>query len=289
MPSYWYSQRDCIVKDTDTDEERKQKEFNSKICASKKPYFMTYVYPKLKYENDNYIKNTHSNLIKRFGSYGITSIDDLRKYEPKTEDMEQFLEYYDMLLPVGYNPCVVNRISWYFESYFKDFISNFSKMMKQTSQSRFDYSILKSGVVYSRSDYQKVYDIYREYNRRIEKYQQKKRTEKIEKYDDFMQHNIFVQYFKDECFKICPNSDELCDIVIDICYKRENSKQFAWDICAEKIIDNLLKRNDYKIHYPVLVSTGGEFVFNGNEFVMNEKVIENEEDNGTESDSFEMS
>ena len=48
MPKYWYSYRECIPRENDTQEEARQKEFNRKIVASEKPYFMKYVYPALK-------------------------------------------------------------------------------------------------------------------------------------------------------------------------------------------------------------------------------------------------
>ena len=51
MPSYWYSIRDNMPADEDDEETRKRKEFNKKIAAANKPYFMTYVYPALKARN----------------------------------------------------------------------------------------------------------------------------------------------------------------------------------------------------------------------------------------------
>ena len=47
--------------------------------------------------------------------------------------------------------------------------------------------------------------------------------------------------FENECAKLCQDKDALCDIVLDICYKSNNSKQFAWDLCGEVFIKNLLK------------------------------------------------
>ena len=48
MPEYWYSVRDNMPEENDTEDDLKEKEFNLKITAANKPYFMTYVYPKLK-------------------------------------------------------------------------------------------------------------------------------------------------------------------------------------------------------------------------------------------------
>ena len=52
MPSNWYTLRDNMVNEDDDAEIAEQKEFNLKITAAKKPYFMTYVYPRLRTENN---------------------------------------------------------------------------------------------------------------------------------------------------------------------------------------------------------------------------------------------
>ena len=278
MPSYWYTLHDNKIKETDTKETIKQKEFNFRIAAFRKPYFMTYVYPKLKHENDTYIKNNNRGVIRRFNKFGLKSIEDLEKYENKSESMMKYLDYYYKRLPVGNNPCVVNRISWIFEDEFKNYLSKFSKYLRELNKPIFDYKILKSGASYSKATYQKIFELYKEYKLRVEKYQQKTKIEKIKKHSDIIERFQFVEYFKSECFKVCPNEDELCDIVLDICYVKEKSKQFAWDICGNTILKNLLKHNNNKIHYPQLVREGGEFTYCGKQFVMCEKELEAKSD-----------
>ena len=54
-----------------------------------------------------------------------------------------------------------------------------------------------------------------------------------------------------ECFKICNNEEQLCNIVLDLCYQKNTSKQFAWDVCGDLIIQRLLQKNNYIINYPV--------------------------------------
>ena len=274
MPSNWYTLHDCKIGENDDEETVKQKEFDFKIVASKKPYFMTYVYPRLKSENDTYIRNNNRGVIRRFNQYGIKSIENLQKYPDKTDTMVEYLNYYYKRLPVGNNPCVVNRIAWIFEDVFKNYFSKISKYMREANHSEFDYYILKSGVPYGKATYNKILELYKEYSRRVEEYQKKIRTEKVEKDNEWMERFQFVEFFKSECYKACPNERELCDIVLDICYSREKSKQFAWDICGTTILENLLRRNNNKIKYPQMVSDGGEFTYCGKQFVMCEKEVE---------------
>lgn len=274
MPSDWFTLHECKVNDDDDEETKSQKEFNFKIVAAKKPYFMTYVYPKLKSENDNYVRNNNKGAIRRFNEYGIKSIEDLKNYEGKTKQMIDYCNFYEMLMPVGNNPCVVNRISWIFEKAFKGYLSKFSSFMAATNKSEFDYTIMKSGVVYSKNNYNQILEIYKEYNRRVENYHKRARTEKIDKDSEYAERQHLIDFFKNECYKVCPNEDELCDIVLDICYQKEKSKQFAWDIVGQTILSNLLKKNKNIIHYPKLVDSGGDFTYCGKKFEMCEKELE---------------
>lgn len=266
MPSNWYTLHGSKVAEGDDAETIKQKEFNFKITAVKKPYFMTYVYPRLKSENDTYIHNNNRGVIRRFNQYGINSIEDLENHEDKTDVMNDYLNYYYKRIPVGNNPCVVNRISWIFEKVFKSKTISISK-------TPFNYGILKCGTEYSNEDYKKIRSLYKDYLNKLEKFRINNWNSKLSS-DDYSNNQMILKMaFQKECEKICPNEDELCDIVLDICYSTEKSKQFAWEICGEKIIQNLLKRNNSIIHYPQLVSTNGEFTYCGNQFIMCEKEV----------------
>ena len=269
MPAEWYSLRDCKIIEDDTVEDKLRKEFNKKIAAFRKPYFMTYVYPKLKEENDTYVKNSESGAVRRFFGDGIDGVASL---EGK-ENLQAIYDYYRDLQPVGCNPCIVNRIAWCFEENFNGILK---KMNASTVHVGFDYEILKSGVSYSKVCYNQIYALYREYNRKMERFAAKKRTERIDSFDNYVQHNMFANWFRAQCEMICPNEKELCDIVVDICYCSENSKAFAWDMCGERIIRNLLEKKGWKITYPVLANEDAEFIFAGRKMKMEETFIDND-------------
>ena len=87
--------------------------------------------------------------------------------------------------------------------------------------------------------------------------------------------NVEVQMamFKEECMAICSNEDTLCNIVVDLCYKKSNkSKQFAWELCGEKMVENPLKHHDYKISYPTK-DENGDIEFRGQRFKMEELIL----------------
>ena len=272
MPTYWYNPRDTIARDGDDEQTIKTKEFNHKIVAANKPYFMIYVYPALRTKYLNYIKNNNNGALIRFGNYNINGISDLKSINPRTQEIEDYLSYYRRHFPVGDNPCTINRMCWLFESCFSGFSSQKNKGYI------FDCSILKSNVQYTKSMYDKIAAVYQQYLMRLDNYQRTARNEKIDKDASWLDRHNLIEFFKAECEQICSNEDELCDIIIDLCYKTDRSKQFAWDICGDTILKNLLRANDNTIHYPQCVENEGEFEFCGRQFIMAKKRI-GEEDN----------
>lgn len=266
MPKYWYDKALLKPKETDSYEELAQKEFNAKIVADKKPYFMRYVYPDLMAAYNKYVKDTDKKCIREFKMH----IEDLILKEHKTEEEKNFAQYYEKLMPVGNNPCVVNRICRIIETQFKNFLKSRCK------SSDFDYEILKSGVEYNKNDYNKIARIYEEYITETRLYNQLIKTERPDKDDAALNRLIMQNRFKEECEKICPNEKELCDIILDVTYRTSKSKQFAWDICGETILDNLLRKNGHIIHYPCHVENG-EFEFAGEQFIMCEKQYKEDE------------
>ena len=258
MPKYWYDKSSCNKLPSDTDEQKHFKELCLKIVAENKPYFMKYVYPDLMAKYNKYLKDTNSKCIREFKM----SMIDLINKPNKTIPEKDFIEYYKKLMPVGDNPCTINRIAWLFENTFKSYISEFSKTRE------FDYSILKSGVEYSRNDYQKIAKLKAEYDDSVKYYQQLANKQRLDKDEVSVNRNMMLMKFKSKCEEICPNEKELCDIIVDLCYSSSKSKQFAWDICGEVIIDNLLDKNDRMINYPVLVKSDGDFEFGGEQFII---------------------
>ena len=83
--------------------------------------------------------------------------------------------------------------------------------------------------------------------------------------------------FGSACESICPNALELCEILLDMCYTTNKSKQFVWDVCGDTIIQNLLIKNNNTIHFPVLTETEGEFKFGGESFIIKEKKLREDE------------
>ena len=76
---------------------------------------------------NKYIKDTNSKCIREFKM----SMFDLIEKPNKTIREREFIEYFKELMPVGNNPCTINRISWLFEDTFKSYIDEYRKAAKE--------------------------------------------------------------------------------------------------------------------------------------------------------------
>jgi len=257
MPKEWY--------DFHSAKNSKNKDFNLRILADKKPYFFIYNYPYLMKRYKKYISNSNTNCLIRFG----LDINELIKKENKTQEENTFLHYYNLKMPVFKNKSVMNRICWRLEEEFDNYKLNSSEIV-------FDYSILKSDIEYSKSNFNKIKLLYDDYKDKIKQHTLNSAKEKIEKDEEQVKRYIFKEEFKSKTFQICNNKYELCNIVLDLCYKNNNSKQFAWDICGDIIIENLLKKNNYIVEYPI-EDKNGDIEYCGERFSLYSKEIESEE------------
>lgn len=259
MPKEWH---DRHTVNTMEDEEKRR--FYLSIVADKKPYFMRLIYPALMKQYNAYIKNTTKSALREFSM----TVEELAAIpaEERTERQSDFLRYYEKSMPVGLGDCVMNKICRRFEQEFDGYLG------KHNAETSFDGSILKSGAEYTWSQQSAIQRLYESYNQRLRNYAVFANYERVDEYESFTKLNDMRDEFEGACDEICSNRVTLCDIVIDICYQKSNTKRFAWEMCGSEIIANLLNKNGGVIHFPVQDDEGA-IEFGGRRFSMMEKVI----------------
>lgn len=252
MPKEWHD-RHAVNKI----EDEKTREFYRKVVADKKPYFMRYIYPALTKQYNTYIKNTDRNALREFQM----TVNELMEIPPEelTDRQSDFLKYYDYRMPVGMNDCVMNKICRRFEQEFDGYSG------RHNSTTKFDYTIMKSDDDYAQSQLTAIKRLYDDYNKKLTNYCIFADYERIDKCDSKVALSAMNDEFKKECDRVCPNQAQLCNIILDICYKKSSTRSFAWNMCATQIIHNLLKINNNTICFPVL-STDGDISYCGNKF-----------------------
>lgn len=235
-----------------------------RIVADKKPYFMRYIYPALMRQYNTYVKNTNKTAMREF-QMTVNDMLELPHYE-LTDRQRGFLQCYRNHMPISDNSCVMNRICHRFEDEFDGYLS------RHNSNTNFDYTIMKSGAEYSKSQFNAVLKLYNAYNKRLRSYAIFANYEWVDEYDAFVKMMEMRAEFIQECTRVCVNRFVLCDIVLDICYKKSSTKRFAWDMCGDEIIHNLLGKNNNIISYPTL-DENGDIQFCGNRFSMSQKEV----------------
>lgn len=264
MPREWHDRHSVnMIEDAET------RRFYQKLVADKKPYFMRIIYPALMKQYNTYIKNTNKNAMREFQM----TVDELMEIpaSEQTERQKDFIRYYHSRMPVGNNDCVMNRICRRFEREFDGYLG------RHNADTEFDYTIMKSDAEYSRSQFNAISKLYESYNKRLRNYAVFASYERVDEYDTFSRMLEMRNEFIQECTKECPDRFALCNIVLDICYQKSSTKRFAWEMCGDEIIQNLLKRNGGIISYPTL-DVDGDITFGGNRFtVMKYRLEESDE------------
>lgn len=259
MPKYWYDRAANKLSDDPTEEEVAVREFNLSIVADKKPYFMRYIYPNVMTQYDTYITNANKKCIREFR---VTVEELLRKPQDElTEAESEFIVYYKHRMPVGTHECVMNKICTRFEEEFDGYF------VKNPPDADYDYSIMKSEEEYSDAQRAAVYNLYEQYTKKLRDCVQVCKNERVDEEEFAGRKLIMVNEFSTSCHALCSNSRQLCDILLDICYNKNGTKQFCWDMCGADIIANLLDKNDHTIQY-LQMDDNGEIEYGGKKFTI---------------------
>jgi len=259
MPASWHDHHAANQVPED------RREFYHALVADKKPYFMRYIYPALMRQYNTYIKNSNKNAVREF-CLSVAELEAIPVVE-RTDRMNEFLMYYYRSLPVGVGDCVMNRICRRFEEEFDGFLS------KQKPAAEFDYTIMKSGQEYTKTQARQLQEAYKEFSRRHKDYIVYQQYERVDEYEAIYHSEEIRQDLLRTCSSICGNKYVLCDILLDMCYKRNNTKKMVWDLCGTEIITNLLRRSGGVIHFPCK-DEDGTIEYAGEKFSLHSTVLE---------------
>lgn len=251
MPREWHD-RHAV----NSIEDETKRELYRSIVVDRKPYFMRYIYPALMRQYNTYIRNTNRNALRKFQM----EVSELLQmpYSELTQEQREFLRWYEISMPVGTGDCVMNRICRKFEERFDHVKSRWDRSVV------FDHSIYKTGEEYSVRQYRAVQKLYQEYNNRLKKYKIQSQYDRMT--DDETAAGVIKlkNEFDSACDMICSNRKELSDILVDVCYGKNTTKNFAWTVCGDQIVQNLLDRAG-KFTVPVL-DPDGDIWFRGKRF-----------------------
>lgn len=232
----------------------------NELAATKKPYFMIYVYPELKTKYRELQKYLRVNAPKKCECL------DFELAQSDHPDAPKLLKQFETKSPVTDNGCVVNRIAHYIEKEMADFKE------KAPRGADYDYSILKSNVEYSTTVYNKIKGHLEEYIAETSSFMGKSNSKKIDVDSALEQKRQFIDKFKKKCGKDCPDDEQLTDILVDLIYKDKKSKcGMAWELCGNQITENLRRKANGIATIPVRTNDDNfDLKYNGHYYRMNE-------------------
>lgn len=266
-PKYWFDSYDSRPAPSDSPDVLEEKEFRMQTAAVKKPYFLQYVYPQVQKDYKKYISDTEKKCRIEFGM----SLEELMNRPLKNEEEALFLKYYEKRMPVGTGPSVINRICRMIEDTFDGYLTQVK------CDNEFDWSLLKSGREYEDSEEykknrQKITLLYKQYQTCTSHFMQQAAKEGLKPEDIREQRIVLLKRFRQECLIQCPDTQMLSDITLDITYSSGSSRQFAWDMCGDIFVENLLRKNNGIIRYPVK-DPEGSLTYLGETFAIREKQL----------------
>ena len=179
--------------------------------------------------------------------YGKT-LEELQNAECLTDDEAMFLKNYYKNLPLDMSPSVMNKICWAIEDVFDD--------MKFIPNEQFDYSIVKSGITYDSETYKSILKLYDEYKKQTAVSNKLSVKNSINCDEESTGRDQIMSLFAENCEKICPDEDVLCEILIDAGYSGKVNKNLVWYVSGNVIVKNLLKKNNNLVSYPILDKNG---------------------------------
>ena len=253
-----------MIHESDDEKERERKEFYQTLVCDKKPYFFIYIYGQLKKDYLKLRKKENQRCVWLFGR----TLEEVLA-NPLNEEEEKTKFYYELTRNVDESPSVMNKIAWQVEKEFKNFrVSNLGV--------EDCVSILRTDRKYKNLTYKKIYALYDEYLKIIKSTNDMFLLKNPSGSEKTKVRETQFQNLKIKMLKICPNEEELCNILLDICYeKSDRSKHLVWAICGRQLIINLLNRNGWEVSYPILSNEeDGDFVYKGYNFKIFTKGVE---------------
>lgn len=250
------------------EDEEKQRFYRS-IVADRKPYFMRYIYPDLMKDYRDYLRKTDGAALREFKM----TVDELRAlpYSDLTDRQKEFLRYYDLGMPVGVGDCVMNRICRRFEKEFDGYVGKYSETAE------FDLNILKSGAPYTSRQYYSLKALNEEYNSKQRRFALYAKSNALSEDEMAVSKSALFQEYVRQCTELCQNDRTLCEIMIDLLYRKSSGKRLFWMVCGESVIRNMMERNGGVLSVPVR-SEEGEIIYCGERYTVTEQTINTKED-----------
>lgn len=258
VPKEWYDWKANKILPNDGSKVIKEKEFNQRILANKKPYFMIYNYDKLKRDYNQYARPNEVVCNVKFNM----DLDELRDKKDKTQKEQESYNIFALQCPVNVSPSVINKIAWHIEKHFAQ------KDLFHIEE--FDTSKFKdNNIEYSQRMYNRVVELREEYKNALQTTIRSDRRKYVDQETQAIINKILLDNFKEQTIETCGDIDVATNVLVDVCYSDNKSKDLLWELCSEQLIRNLINNGYDTIRFPIQ-DRDGDIEFKGMKFKMEE-------------------
>lgn len=219
--------------------------FYNEIVADKPPYFFRYLYSDNNVMYLNYLKTKNNYAFLKFGK----QLEEILNSTNLTQEEKEFKQSYLDYLPLTDNNSSMNKICHYMEQEFKEL-----PLPNTYRTPNYVIELMMYNNDVDKNKLKLMDELYKEFNKERRQFNIDKHVITHEQKNNVSLDNTFREYSRQiriEANKISNNSNELADLSLYLCYKvySNRSKEFAWVVFGEDIIENL----KLKIKKPVLI------------------------------------
>ncbi|RYI30593.1 hypothetical protein EVU96_09260 [Bacillus infantis] len=257
FPSEW-KKREFLYED-DSEEVKQQKYYRNSLIANRKPYFMIYVYDRVMNEYRDYKKKCERTCKEKFGC----TLTQLLSNKNKTKQESYYVSEYYRRMPVIKNSSVMNMLcSMVEEVDFKYKRPKNNENVDEMFDVLFNYEI---GI--NEGKLEQLVELYKKFTKR-RSFKIKNSTLNAIDYSMDQENekekliNEFYEEIRTEAYSICSNEKELANHLIYIVYKMnpDDSKDFAWQIGIDGLLEILKDKSDLLIEMPFHDKNGTDYL-----------------------------
>ena len=194
------------------------------------------------------------------------SYEELLKKSDRTLEEEELVNWGEKINPISKNDCVVNKIASVVEE-------EFDTKKINVEAKEFDYSIYYTDDgIGTTTELNKLTKLAKELSSLSQSQcvQAKYNGDKENNANDRI---AFKNYVKTAFSLIIPNENILLNSLVYLAYEKNKiGKWVLWNVCDDMIINNLLKKNNNIIHYPVKDDCG-DILYDGKRFSISSKEL----------------
>lgn len=186
-------------------------------------------------------------------------------------------DYYKNLRDFNKSQSNMNRMAWHIERWHKTI--RFKRKIKD-----FDYTIMIDDTIpFNQDKFNQLEEIYLKYLKQMSDIgKQNALSRNYKDYKNYIDDNLtkeevlntkinwdyYYDQYRKEARLICPNSKELANLVVRLCYEKypNKNKKFIWKVAARGILRNL---NQVDITLPIK-DPNGKYEYLGNKYNLQE-------------------